>query len=390
MASGELSNLSWAELKKRFLVFDKHHLEFFNKPIWIPFPIEPVLSEATEKELQKIVTQDKAEDYQYYFENIFSPDKKNAINRENIDLLKIALKIKANQGLKKKLIKLHAKKYQWLPCYDINDDPWGSKEFTKMLDKILKQPLSSIKKELFEINKSYVRRCRAFEKILDTLPKTKRQKELFYMAHEMSFIKDERDDYRRLGSFNIQPLFKEIGRRVGLSIKEITQLTRSEMLELLDQQKINKQKCRQRLRGYVLLRKYNSEIKVFEGGQVGKLCHQELGSLAIKNVSGVKGTVGSVGKAKGPAQVIYTKHDLRKIKFGDIMIAVTTHPDFVPAMRRCKAVVTDEGGITCHASIVSRELKIPCIVGTQNATRIFKSGDTVEVDGFTGIVNRII
>ena len=66
-----------------------------------------------------------------------------------------------------------------------------------------------------------------------------------------------------------------------------------------------------------------------------------------------------------------------------------TTPDYVPAMKRAAAIVTDKGGRTCHAAIVSRELKIPCVIGTKIATQVFKTGDIVEVDAERGIVKKI-
>lgn len=74
---------------------------------------------------------------------------------------------------------------------------------------------------------------------------------------------------------------------------------------------------------------------------------------------------------------------------GEILVAISTNPDIIPLMKKAGAIVTDEGGIMCHASIISRELKIPCIVGTKNATRALKDGDMVEVDANTGIIKII-
>ena len=67
-------------------------------------------------------------------------------------------------------------------------------------------------------------------------------------------------------------------------------------------------------------------------------------------------------------------------------MASMTAPDYVPAMRMAAAVVTDEGGITCHAAVIARELNKPCIIGTKSATQIIKTGDVVEVDADNGIV----
>ena len=77
------------------------------------------------------------------------------------------------------------------------------------------------------------------------------------------------------------------------------------------------------------------------------------------------------------------------MKKGDILVAVTTHPDYVPAMQKAAAIVTEEGGILSHAAIVSREIRIPCIVGTKQVTKVLKDGDLIEVDANKGIVRKL-
>ncbi|MFA6099944.1 MAG: PEP-utilizing enzyme [Patescibacteria group bacterium] len=74
---------------------------------------------------------------------------------------------------------------------------------------------------------------------------------------------------------------------------------------------------------------------------------------------------------------------------GDVLVASMTRPEMLPAMKKASAIVTDEGGVTCHAAIVSRELNIPCVIGTKIATTMIKDGDRVEVNATQGIV-RII
>lgn len=104
----------------------------------------------------------------------------------------------------------------------------------------------------------------------------------------------------------------------------------------------------------------------------------------------IKGMVGNAGKAKGKVRHVLT-NDLSKIVFntGEILVAVSTNPILVPIMQRAGAIITDEGGALCHAAIVSRELKIPCVVGTKIATQLLKDGDEVEVDADKGIVKII-
>ncbi|HYF29296.1 MAG TPA: PEP-utilizing enzyme, partial [Candidatus Paceibacterota bacterium] len=90
------------------------------------------------------------------------------------------------------------------------------------------------------------------------------------------------------------------------------------------------------------------------------------------------------------ARIIRSPQDAHKINLGDILIATMSTPDFLPAMQKAAAFVTDIGGITSHAAIVAREMKKPCIIGTKNATKILKDGDLVEVDADQGIVRAII
>jgi pyruvate,water dikinase len=89
---------------------------------------------------------------------------------------------------------------------------------------------------------------------------------------------------------------------------------------------------------------------------------------------------------QGTVRVIFDPRDNKGFKNGDILVTSMTRPEFVPLMKLAGAVVTNEGGITCHAAIVSRELKIPCIIGTKIATQVLKDGDLVEVDADKGIV----
>ncbi|MDH7596208.1 MAG: phosphoenolpyruvate synthase [Methanothrix sp.] len=100
----------------------------------------------------------------------------------------------------------------------------------------------------------------------------------------------------------------------------------------------------------------------------------------------VTGLGASPGTATGTVRIISGVKDLEKIKDGDIMVTRMTMPDMVPAMRRAGAIVTDEGGMACHAAIVSRELGCPAVVGTKNATKVLRDGMVVTVDGTKGQV----
>ena len=101
----------------------------------------------------------------------------------------------------------------------------------------------------------------------------------------------------------------------------------------------------------------------------------------------LKGLGASPGVVKGYVRICYEPEDvLKKFKGNDILVVPMTDPSWTIYMARAKAIVTNSGGILCHAAIVARELGIPCVVGTKNATEILKDGMVVVVDGSRGVV----
>ncbi len=100
----------------------------------------------------------------------------------------------------------------------------------------------------------------------------------------------------------------------------------------------------------------------------------------------LKGLGASPGIGVGKVKIIMSEKEINKVQPGDILVTTMTTPDMVPAMKRAAAIITDEGGLTCHAAIVSRELGIPAVVGTKEATKVLKDGMLVTVDGERGIV----
>lgn len=108
-----------------------------------------------------------------------------------------------------------------------------------------------------------------------------------------------------------------------------------------------------------------------------------------KELNQIKGQTAFKGNARGRARIIFYPQELSKLKKREILITSMTTPEFILGIERASAIVTDEGGIGCHAAIISREFKIPCIIGTKFATKILKDGDLVEVDAGKGIVRKL-
>ncbi|MDO8513002.1 MAG: PEP-utilizing enzyme [bacterium] len=103
----------------------------------------------------------------------------------------------------------------------------------------------------------------------------------------------------------------------------------------------------------------------------------------------VRGAIAYPGTKRGVVKIVRDVPELNKVEVGDILVTQMTFPSFISAMNRAASFVTDEGGITCHAAIVAREMHKPCIVGTKIATKVLKDGDLVEVDANKGVVKII-
>ena len=100
----------------------------------------------------------------------------------------------------------------------------------------------------------------------------------------------------------------------------------------------------------------------------------------------LRGLGAAPGHASGTARLLSSLDDAARLTDGDVLVTHMTSPDWVPLMRKAVAIVTDSGGMTCHAAIVSRELGIPCVVGTGDATKKLRDGELITVDATSGVV----
>ena len=127
----------------------------------------------------------------------------------------------------------------------------------------------------------------------------------------------------------------------------------------------------------------------FDTNKKNKIVIQKIAEKKNKKTEEIKGRTAFLGKAKGKVCIVNSMKDIDKMEKGDILVSVNTNPSLMPAILKSSAIITDEGGISCHAAIISREMKKPCITGTKNATKILKDGDIVEVDANAGLIRMV-
>lgn len=145
-----------------------------------------------------------------------------------------------------------------------------------------------------------------------------------------------------------------------------------------------------RKQGYVFFRNNlhtTKDIERFEQDQNLNIINLKYDTKKNSKFVKIKGNSACTGKVIGVAKIVFEYSQLKKVKNGDVLVAPMTTPDFMPAMKRAVAFVTDEGGITSHAAIIAREMNKPCIIGTKISTEVLKDGDLLEVDGNKGLVS---
>jgi phosphohistidine swiveling domain-containing protein len=229
------------------------------------------------------------------------------------------------------------------------------------------------------------------DKLYKLLKPNNKEKKYLELAPYMFFFKDWRDDFRRAFNYHWSWFFDLLAKKYGVPRDDIGYLTTDEITQVFKTDKLPKDIIKHRKLNPVIItaNSKNEKLKIIDK-KIPKKYFDIMNDVASRGQGGaIKGLIAQRGVVKGRVKIIYTPHDIKNFKTGDILVANTTHPNYLPAMKRAKAFVTDEGGIVSHAAIVARELKIACIVGTKTATKILKDGDMVDVDADNGIVKKI-
>ncbi len=218
--------------------------------------------------------------------------------------------------------------------------------------------------------------------------------EIQHIAERLSYCiwwQDARKKEIFIAGHYITTFLKEITRRYKITFKDLEVYWAKEIEQLLLGKPLSQKEIH--LRQEQLMGYYNQEhcLVISDPAEFKNFVTPFLEKKIDNNLKELKGTVASIGKGtvQGKVKILLTAKEWPKMNQGDILVAPMTSPEFIVAMRKAAAIITDEGGLTSHAAIVSRELGIPCIVGTSIATKLLKDNDVVEVDAKRGIIRRL-
>ncbi|KKT92722.1 MAG: hypothetical protein UW94_C0013G0013 [Parcubacteria group bacterium GW2011_GWA2_45_14] len=183
-------------------------------------------------------------------------------------------------------------------------------------------------------------------------------------------------------------ILHEIAQRFKFDIK-LLEYALTEELPLVLDKSFSIDVLKNRRDSGVLFIHKNGKLQETIVGEESESFVAKLQGTENNGASEISGTIASRGKVIGKVRIVMTAKNINDVEDGEILVAPMTRPEHLVGMKKAAAIVTDDGGITCHAAIVSRELGKPCIIGTKNATKILKNDDLVEVDAENGVVKII-
>lgn len=335
------------------------------------------------------------------------------IEKEKLSLFKLAIKVLENNTLKKivasnsltrikqypdfysKLIQ-HVRDFFWIQNSFLNAIYLDNRYFLNSLSGLIKK---EGKRKFLEgeirkiINKERII-AKQIKEIYSKYSISLDAKSFFELVRLFATFQDKRKENVQKMVFCIDRIFNEIEKRYKVQKQDLNYYLVSELAALLQSGKKVSGRDLKRRRKAVL-------FSYFEGGKIktnylfGKQAEvvfeffkKKREQMAKKGK--LKGFVASVGSGKqaiinGKVRIVFDP--LKDIfKLGEILVTGMTRPEFVPLMKKAKAIITNEGGITTHAAILSRELKVPCLIGTKVATGVLRSGDYIQLDLNSGTV----
>jgi phosphohistidine swiveling domain-containing protein len=307
------------------------------------------------------------------------PQRVTFTQKNELSLLRIALiKDKKQQAA---AIEKHQQEFFWLHNNYKYTKKLSVAYFRRQINVFLKLPINEVHQRIEEIVNYDKKQYNLFTKL-----KAQVDKETFsnlFWVSKVGLWHDCRKRANLVADYWVNEFAKRASKKLNIAFDRIQFTTFQELQKLLTGEKL-KLNLKQRMSGCIYLCSPSGQ-ELFATGKEFKKSKKQL--LEQKVSKEVKGIGVSLGKVTGKVRVI--KSSREKIDKKEILVTSMTRPDFMPLVSKAAAIITDEGGLTCHAAIISRELKIPCIVATKTATKALKTGQLVEVDAFKGIVKVI-
>jgi phosphoenolpyruvate synthase/pyruvate phosphate dikinase len=387
-----ITNKQLADLIKNFQEsYEKSFAPAFSRP-------DDFLEQATKLLLKQILNLSVKETNNYFSTIATYPDiGKIAYTEEPLELMRLTNDIKSRDenpdrlsNVSTEILNQHISEYSWLkgPVL-IEDIKFEKIEYLDRIKNLLSKDLEEEITHVLNVRK------KDQAKYTEFIKKYQISGRLLLLANavrDFIFLRTYTTEISDHFFYTARhTILKKASERLKLNLDEIVMLSSGEIIKALNNKLTNfKQLIKERQKGYAIIWVKGNIYNIFgeEAINLQTIFSKKFKETTSRNKEDIviKGNTASLGKVTGKVKILDNYNDVNKVNAGDIIVATMTTPDYVIAMEKAIAFITDEGGITCHAAIVAREFGIPCIVGTINATKLLRDGDIVEVNANEGYV----
>jgi len=299
-------------------------------------------------------------------------------------LLKAAVESSKGKDINEKLKDLE-NNFHWIQNNYHNVYYITAEEFGTKIKKIIDEH-QDVKFLLKEKEEHLVQVKKEREDLINSLGISDDIKNILKIARLFTKWKDIRKSGVYIGMYYFDLFLEEVSRRTDYTRENLTFAVFNEIEEILNGQNIKEKLAKRKEQCFFAV---TTKGYFICGGKDAEKYFTFSKPEEKQNVTELRGVVAATGYACGRVRIIRKTSEMKDFQTGEILVTNQTTPEFVPIMKKAAAVITEQGGITSHAAIVSRELKVPCIIGTKIATTALMNGENVEVDANNGIVRRL-
>jgi phosphohistidine swiveling domain-containing protein len=331
-----------------------------------------------------------------------SPWKNFETMEEQIDLYALACACRAhplprsveefrsNPTSALKIFEDHLEKWQWIPHW-YDNEPFDAAFLFEQLKRMEGTDVEAKHRELRETTRTVMAAAHA---LLDELDCPQEMRARIAGLREFTFFRTHLDLHTSKALFYARPLYERVASHLGISLRQLKNLTPGEV-QLGLEGKIAREEILRRIaeRAELAVEMFDTAKQTVLAGEQAQAWVERIArNIVVEREqaraagSALKGMGASPGIATGTARVLTSVEQVPQVQQGDVLVVPATSIDFVVAMKRSVAIVTEVGGLTSHAAVVARELGIPCVVNTKVATKRLRTGMRVRVDGAKGTV----
>ncbi len=390
------SECSVQELIKYLDIYYQIYITTLHPMVWAIYGSD--LIELFEKEFIKVVKKINKKQLVEMSALLLTPTRLTTVQKEEQELWELQNDFESNyktnelkKFLKKKQNKFKnlEKNYGWFHMEYIGE-PWTAKDYIKHFEKRIIEGNKDDWKSSFSPKQRLKKTIKAQNDFFSTYPNSELLQKIVFTMQELLIVLDFSKADLIEGLYYGRLLLSEIAKRTNAKnwvdiryylLYEIDEL-------LLKGEKVNEALIKERKKWRLIVLR-DGNIDIYSGEEAKIKGNTLLVDEISKDQTELKGVLAYPGKVKGRAKVLTSYKDLNKIEEGDIMITHDTTTELTSAIKKSAAIVADQGTILSHTSIVAREFKIPCLIQTKIATKVFKDGDLVEVDANKGIVRKL-